>query len=328
MPRLILQKLAIAICAGALSGCAGPAGRAQPDSHPGAVAAPGLPRIIAHRGGTGDAPENTLEAIRAAIAHHTDEMWLTVQLSKDGVPVLYRPADLSAQTDASGAVNTRTAAELARINAGWAFKAVDAQGREDHPYRRAPVGIPTLREALHAIAPDMPIILDMKALPAEPQARAVAQVLTEENAWSRVTLYSTEAAYQQAFAAYPRARMFESRDATRTRLLQVLLNEGCIDPPAAHTRSAFELHRTLTVAEQYTLGEGRSEIHATLWTPATVACFRRQPDVRLIAIAVNNAADYRAAACLGMDAVLADSPAQMTAIRAETTPSKVCDASP
>jgi glycerophosphoryl diester phosphodiesterase len=156
----------------------------------------------------------------------------------------------------------------------------------------------------------------MKALPAEPQTRAVAQVLSEENAWSRVTLYSTEAEYQRSFAGYPQAKTFESRDATRTRLVRVLLNEGCMDAPAEHASAAFELHRTVTVVEKFTLGEGRSEVNATLWTPATVACFRQRPDVHLVAIAVNNADDYRAAACLGMDAVLADSPAKMTAIRA------------
>ncbi|MEZ0605854.1 glycerophosphodiester phosphodiesterase family protein [Paraburkholderia sp. IW21] len=270
-----------------------------------------LPTIIAHRGGTGDAPENTLEAIRQSIAHHADEMWLTVQLSKDGVPVLYRPADLSALTNAKGPVSALTAAELARVNAGWSFRSGDI-----YPYRNHPIGIPTLREALRTIPLAMPIILDMKALPAAPQAQAVAQVLNEESAWSRVTIYSTEADYQQSFAAYSQAKLFESRDATRGRLVRVLLNQGCVDAPAEHTAAAFELHRAMTVVEKFTLGEGRSEVQATLWTPATVACFRQKPDVRIVAIAVNNADDYRTAACLGINAVLADSPQRMAAIKA------------
>jgi glycerophosphoryl diester phosphodiesterase len=37
--------------------------------------------------------------------------------------------------------------------------------------------------------------------------------------------------------------------------------------------------------------------------------------VRIVAIAVNDADDYRMAACLGIDAVLTDSPARMAAIR-------------
>lgn len=269
-----------------------------------------LPKVIAHRGGTGDAPENTLEAIRESIAHRADAMWLTVQLSKDGIPILYRPADLSVLTDSTGPVSARTAAELAQVNAGWSFRRGDA-----YPFRDRPVGIPTLREALRAIPPAMPIILDMKALPAAPQSQAVARVLTDENAWSRVTIYSTEADYQQSFAVYPQAKLFESRDATRRRLVRVLLNQGCVDAPAEHTSTAFELHRAMTVVEKFTLGEGRSDVEATLWTSATVACFRQKPDVRIVAIAVNDADDYRTAACLGINAVLADSPLKMAAIR-------------
>ena len=312
MPRLICAGLVVVFCSAFLSGCVAPSERPVDTS----ASDSALPQIIAHRGGTGDAPENTLEAVRLALAHHADAMWLTVQLSKDGVPVLYRPADLSALTDASGPVSARTAAELAHVNAGWSFRLADAQGAEAYPYRSRPVGIPTLREALRAIPASMPVVLDMKALPAEPQTRAVAQVLSEENAWSRVTLYSTDAEYQRGFAAYPQAKVFESRDATRTRLVRVLLDQGCLDAPAEHASAAFELHRAVTVVERFTLGEGRSEVNATLWTPATVACFRTHPDVHIVAIAVNDADDYRAAACLGIDAVLSDSPEKMTAIRA------------
>ncbi|WP_144150976.1 glycerophosphodiester phosphodiesterase family protein [Paraburkholderia sp. BCC1885] len=315
MPRLFCAGLVFACFGALLSGCAAPSGAPRDAS------VTRLPLIIAHRGGTGDAPENTLEAIRLAVEHHADAMWLTVQLSKDGVPVLYRPEDLSALTDASGPVAGRTAEELARVNAGWRFLAVDGHS---YPYRQRPVGIPTLREALRAIPASMPVVLDMKALPAGPQADAVARVLSEENAWSRATLYSTEAAYQHSFAAYPQAKVFESRDATRGRLVRVLLDQGCIDPPAEHASAAFEMHRSVTVVEKFTLGEGRSEVSATLWTPATVACFRQRPDVHLVAIAVNNAEDYRAAACLGMDAVLADSPAKMAEIRARMTGALRC----
>ncbi|CAB3809399.1 glycerophosphodiester phosphodiesterase family protein [Paraburkholderia caffeinilytica] len=306
----MLSSVRLAVCGSIaglmLAGCA----LMPTTTNGGPATVTSLPRIIAHRGGTGDAPENTLEAIRQSIANHADAMWLTVQLSKDGVPVLYRPADLSALTDAKGPVSAFTVAELASVNAGWRFRSGDA-----YPYRDHPAGIPTLREALRAIPPAMPIILDMKALPAAPQTQAVARVLDEENAWSRVSIYSTEAEYQQSFAGYPRAKVFESRDATRGRLVRVLLNQGCVDAPAEHAMTAFELHRAMTVVEKFTLGEGRSDVNATLWTPATVACFRQKPDVRIVAIAVNDGGDYRTAACLGIDAVLADSPSRMAAVR-------------
>lgn len=269
------------------------------------------PLIVAHRGGATDAPENTLEAIRLALAHRTDALWLSVQLSADGVPVLYRPADLSAQTNGAGPVARFTAGQLAKLNAGWQFR--DARG--DQPYRLNPTGIPTLRDALRAIPADMPVILDMKALPAEPQASAVARVLTEEQAWSRVTLYSTDAAYQAAFSRYPQARMFESRDATRQRLLDVLLAGHCGAPADPRAPAAFEWRREVSVVETFTLGEARSKVAASFWTPATVHCFHRQPGQWLLAIGVNREEDYRAAACLGLEAVLTDSPAALAPAR-------------
>lgn len=269
------------------------------------------PLIVAHRGGAADAPENTLEAIRLALTHRADALWLSVQLSADGVPVLYRPADLSAQTNGAGPVARLSADQLAKLNAGWQFR--DAHG--DLPYRQHTVGIPTLRDALRAIPADVPVILDMKALPAEPQANAVAGVLTEERAWSRVTLYSTDAAYQAAFSRYPQARVFESRDDTRQRLLDVLLAGHCDAPADPRAPAAFEWRREVSAVETFTLGEARSKVEASFWTPATTRCFHQEPSQWLLAIGVNRAEDYRAAACLGLDAVLADSPAALVPVR-------------
>ena len=75
------------------------------------------PQLIAHRGGTGDAPENTLPAIKLALENKAEAIWITVQLSQDGVPVLYRPGDLSALTNHTGKISSYSAAELARMDA-------------------------------------------------------------------------------------------------------------------------------------------------------------------------------------------------------------------
>ncbi len=284
----------------------------------GASATLAWPEMVAHRGGTADAPENTLPAIRSALDHGADMIWLTVQLSLDQVPVLYRPADLSAWTESSGMVAQRTVAQLQQLNAGWNFKRTDAAGVVSYPYRTQPMPIPTLREALRVIPPGVPVVLDMKALPALPQARAVAAVLDEEGAWNRVWIYSTEAAYQEAFATIPNARIFESRDATRQRLLDTALAGKCNAPAASSGASwaGFELFRDLTVVEKFTLGEGVSKVRARMWSPAAVGCYRKDPGARVLAFGVNSADDYRAAACMGVDAVLVDSPVAMSALRA------------
>lgn len=285
-----------------LTACLAACGLAEADA-----TGPRLPAIVAHRGGTADYPENTLRAIDGALRNGADRIWLTVQLSADGVPVLYRPADLKALTPESGPVSSRTAVELTRINAGWNFRKTLPSGEVIFPYRVDPTPIPTLDAALALIPPDIPVILDMKALPAEPQAAAVAAVLTTRHAWPRVLIYSTDATYQKAFAAYPLARLFESRDATRERLLNVALSGQC-DAPANGVWTGFEWQRDMQVTESFTLGEARTPVKAKLWTRTALACLDTNGPAHTVAFAVNNVGDYHDAACLGIEAVLVDSP--------------------
>ena len=55
------------------------------------------PKIIAHRGGNADAPENTIYDIDQAFKNGADKIWITVHLSSDKVPVLYRLSDVNTQ---------------------------------------------------------------------------------------------------------------------------------------------------------------------------------------------------------------------------------------
>lgn len=290
------RTLAVLAAAGFVAACPSADLVAEPGAQP------QRPLIVAHRGGTADAPENTLAAIRSALSHRVDMIWLSVQLSRDGVPVLYRPESLASLTDGTGRVADRTLEELQRLNAGW----------PNTP--REP--IPTLTEALAAIPPNVPVILDMKALPAVPQAAAVARVIAAHHAWERVYLYSTDPAYQRAFAAWPEARLFESRDDTRHRLVNVALARQCEAPTRVGVWAGFEMNRAVEVVEQFTLGEGRSPARAALWTEASVACFRQSGNATLVAFGVNDAGAYATAARLGMNAVMVDSPRAAAAWRA------------
>lgn len=264
---------------------------------------PEWPMVIAHRAGTGDYPENTVLAITHAIEAGVDGLWLTVQASSDGVAVLYRPADLAALTDAAGAVNTKPAAELARLNAGWNF-AVDG----GYPYRALPTPIPTLEQALAVVPPDMPLFLDLKQKPAAPVVDAVAGVLRRTGATGRATLYSTDVDITNRALQQRDLQVAESRDTTRQRLLNLALTHRCEPPPSPGTWAGFEMHRDVTVTEQVTLGTAATEVSAELWDPESVGCFTSQPGSRVMGFAVTTADDYRLAAKIGLDAVLVDSP--------------------
>ncbi|WP_256584817.1 glycerophosphodiester phosphodiesterase family protein [Pseudomonas sp. Irchel s3a18] len=285
----------------------------RPNTAPDARLVEHLPLIVAHRAGTADYPENTLLAIEAALRNHADMIWLTVQLSRDGVPVLYRPADLSANTQGSGPVAQKTFAELQQLNAGWNFK--QPAENSAYPYRSRQMPIPSLQQALKAIPPSTRVILDMKALPAPPQAHAVAKILDATRRWDDVLIYSTDDTYQQAFASHPHARLFESRDNTRDRLASVALAQSCPAPPSPGTWAAFEYQRKVAVVETFTLGEARSQVSAKFWTPDAMRCFASRGKVNVLVIGAETAEDYKAVACLGVDAVLVDSPEKMKTLK-------------
>ncbi|MFI1256847.1 glycerophosphodiester phosphodiesterase family protein [Streptomyces netropsis] len=284
---------------------------ARPDDAGAAYARP-KPAIIAHRGGTSDAPENTLVAIDRSLAAGVDGEWLSVQATKDGVPVLYRPTDLAALTDGSGAVADRSLSELAGLNAGYNFKAADGS----YPYRTHPVPMPTLQAALNAIPRGKQVYLDLKQAPARHVVDAVTRVLNENKAWGRVRLYSTDVEVTRLLTAVPEAHVAESRDATRQRLAEVALEHACKSAPdPAYSWGGFEFKRQMTLQEKFTLGTGDSPVTAQLWNRDAVACFRSGPGrghrFPIVMLAVNAPADLTSATRLGADAVLVDSPRTM-----------------
>lgn len=74
---------------------------------------------VAHRGWSSRAPENTMSAIRLAIADpDVDWIEIDVQLSKDNVPVVIHDYTLRRTTNGKGEVKDWTAAELSSLDAG------------------------------------------------------------------------------------------------------------------------------------------------------------------------------------------------------------------
>lgn len=71
-----------------------------------------LPELIAHRGYTLHYPENTLSAVRGAIAAGARYVEVDIQLSRDEVPVLFHDHTLKRLCGVDGAVHERTLAEL------------------------------------------------------------------------------------------------------------------------------------------------------------------------------------------------------------------------
>ncbi|MAG30502.1 MAG: glycerophosphodiester phosphodiesterase [Deltaproteobacteria bacterium] len=74
------------------------------------------PLVIAHRGASGERPENTIAAFELAVEQAADMIETDLHLSCDGVVVIHHDASL-ARLGCEGELGDRTFAELAKLNA-------------------------------------------------------------------------------------------------------------------------------------------------------------------------------------------------------------------
>lgn len=108
---------------------------------------------MAHRGWSGKAPENTMTAIRLALAEPAIRgIEIDVQLSRDGVPVLIHDFTLERTTSGRGLVMDHTLEELRELDAGSWFNERFAGER-----------IPTLEEVLQAVKGRCTLNIELKA---------------------------------------------------------------------------------------------------------------------------------------------------------------------
>ncbi len=78
-------------------------------------------QIIAHRGASAVAPENTLPAFRRALDLGAAEVELDVQLTRDGKVLLFHDASLERKTGLPGSVNEHSLEELSKVEIGSWF---------------------------------------------------------------------------------------------------------------------------------------------------------------------------------------------------------------
>lgn len=121
------------------------------------------PQVWGHRGAMDFAPQNTLPSFLLAQDQGADGVELDVQLTKDGVVVVFHDARVDALTDGRGPLAELPWTLVRKLDAGAHF------GRS---WRGT--GIPTLADVLEAMDPRMTVNIELKTS------------LSEETWWDRV----------------------------------------------------------------------------------------------------------------------------------------------
>ncbi len=244
------------------------------------------PIVIAHRGFSAEAPENTLVAVRAAIAAGADMVEVDVTLTADGEVVVIHDDTLDRTTDGSGPVADHTLEQLLRLDAGSWF------ARRFRGER-----IPTLAQVLDEVRGRILINVEIKpeAVGEEVEggiAERVVKLIEERDMRNQVIVSSFE----------PRA------------LQQI----DEIDPEIA-TASLYneELHRDMDpLAIVGAVGARTLNLSKDQVTPAIVErC--RQNQVQVGVYTANRAREMRRLIRMDVDAIFTDRPDRLIEVLRE-----------
>jgi len=151
--------------------------------------------LVAHRGGSLLAPENTVTAFRLATAvWWADMLEMDARLTRDGHVVVMHDPSVDRTTNGTGPVAEHTLREIQALDAGYRF--VDLAGRPS--FRGQGVVVPTMEEVLMTF-PDVRITVECK----EPGvARPLADVVARLGAEDRVVIAAESEASRRGAAGY------------------------------------------------------------------------------------------------------------------------------
>jgi len=252
------------------------------------------PRFVAHRGGAALWPENSLEAFRGAIALGAPLLELDVHLTADGHVAVIHDATLERTTTGTGPVGRRTAAELARVR----LKKPDGA--------LADAGVPMLEDVLALAAPTpVALLVEIKtpgpavryestaegarAVPGERYPGLERRVLTLLEAGG-VAPRAIVMAFNPAVVA--EVRMLAPRQATT-----LLVDRHHVAEAGARGADA--------VAWAVRAGVSYLGLHWSL-CDADVIAAARAAGIAVGVFTVNDEAEMRRLAALGVDVIISD----------------------
>ena len=231
--------------------------------------------IIAHRGASGNAPENTLAAFRKAVALGATFIETDLQLSRDARFVAIHDATVNRTTNGQGAVHDMALADLRKLDAGSWFGSEFAGER-----------IPTLEEIFEfSKKNDVVFYLEIKPGAAWGGEHALVGALRESGEIPRAVVISFDAGI-----------VLNLRKIEPT-LMTGLLYDGQIENPL---EKAVEI------------GARQVAVRGDLVTPALIAQARKK-DLQVVCWTVNHPAHMRMLAAAGVDGIMSDYPDRLVA---------------
>lgn len=131
------------------------------------------PPVIAHRGASAMAPENTMAAFRLALEQGATWIETDVKLTHDGVPILMHDDTLDRTTNGKGSVADQDWAKIQPLDAGAWF---DSSFKGEH--------VPQLGELLRfALDNNLRVNLEIKPCPGRTRSTTMVTLIETSKIW-------------------------------------------------------------------------------------------------------------------------------------------------
>lgn len=252
--------------------------------------------IIAHRGNSVHAPENTLAAFRLAVEAGADGIELDVRLAKDGVPVVFHDSSLERIAGRAEKIAQMTSAELRNVGVGSWFNRQTSKFADPAFEKEC---IPTLAEALELLKDFIGFLyieLKCKEADAERISKAVCDVISDSPLLPRIVVKSFK------LSVIPRVKKF--CPSVRTAALFAPKIRNILRKDKHLLRLASDV------------GADEVSLHFAL---ATRKLMRKAAgrNLRVIIWTVDNPRWVRRAINLGLAAIITNDPARLVARRRE-----------
>ncbi len=152
--------------------------------------------VIAHQGGDGVWPGDTLFAFEKAVALGADVLEMDAHLTKDGRIVLMHDEAVDRTTDGTGLIEEMTLDELKQLDAGYDWS---NNGGATFPYRGQGIQVPTLDELFEKF-PQMRYAIEIKKT-STPMEQPMCDLIRKYGMQDRVLVASFHDAAMHDFRA-------------------------------------------------------------------------------------------------------------------------------
>ena len=115
--------------------------------------------VVAHRGASARAPENTLPSFALGVEHGADAIELDLHVTADGQLVVIHDDTLERTTDMTGSVAGLALADIRRADASAMFAGPDGS----YPFRGQGLTVPTFGEVLEWLPDGVGLVVEIKA---------------------------------------------------------------------------------------------------------------------------------------------------------------------